>query len=178
MLEFLAAAIRRQTGIRDYIAGEKVNQGFLAATDHFMFHTERERGGGYADICLGTKQRSGGELSRPSAPVDFLENGSGARTRKDSAGAPAGVVGPALDFDEVLSPRNGNPLPFGAVPLSPNIAVASRFHDVAHRGRVHMLAAVAVHGAVVDPVAAGDGAEGDSLQQRSVNRSSIGVGAS
>ena len=56
VLEFLAAAIRRQTGIRDYIAGEKVIQGFLAAclgaTDHFMFHTERELGGGYADICL------------------------------------------------------------------------------------------------------------------------------
>ena len=56
VLEFLAAAIRRQTGIRDYIAGEKVIQGFLAAylgaTDHFVFHTERELGGRYADICL------------------------------------------------------------------------------------------------------------------------------
>ena len=68
VLEFLAAAIRRQTGIRDYIAGEKVIQGFLAAylgaTDHFVFHTERELEGttgrrrsgnlpqGYADICL------------------------------------------------------------------------------------------------------------------------------
>ena len=56
VLEFLAGAIRRQTGIRDYIAGEKVIQGFLAAylgaTDHFVFHTERELAGGYADICL------------------------------------------------------------------------------------------------------------------------------
>ena len=56
VLEFLAAAIRRQSGIRDYIAGEKVIQGFLAAylgaTAHFVFHTERELGGGYADICL------------------------------------------------------------------------------------------------------------------------------
>ena len=68
VLEFLAAAIRRQTGIRDYIAGEKVIQGLLAAylgaTDHFVFHTERELAGttgrrrsgnlpqGYADICL------------------------------------------------------------------------------------------------------------------------------
>ena len=56
VLEFLAAAIRRQTGIRDYIAGEKAIQGFLAAylgaTDHFVFHTERELGDGYADICL------------------------------------------------------------------------------------------------------------------------------
>ena len=56
MLEFLAAAIRRQTCIRDYIAGEKVIQGFpaayLGATDHFVFHTERELGDRYADICL------------------------------------------------------------------------------------------------------------------------------
>ena len=56
VLEFLGAAIRRQTGIRDYMAGEKVIQGFLAAylgaTDHFVFHTERELTGGYADICL------------------------------------------------------------------------------------------------------------------------------
>ena len=56
VLEFLAAAIAGQTSIRDYIDGEKVIQGFLAAylsaTEHFVFHTERELGGGYADICL------------------------------------------------------------------------------------------------------------------------------
>ena len=56
VLEFLAAAIARQSSIRDYIEGEKVIQGFLAAylscTDHFVFHSERELGGGYADICL------------------------------------------------------------------------------------------------------------------------------
>ena len=56
VLEFLAAAIARQSSIRDYIDGEKVIQGFLAAylscTEHFLFHSERELGGGYADICL------------------------------------------------------------------------------------------------------------------------------
>ena len=56
VLEFLSAAIAGQTSIRDYIDGEKVIQGFLAAylsaTEHFVFHTERELGGGYADICL------------------------------------------------------------------------------------------------------------------------------
>ena len=56
VMEFLGEAISRQTGIRDYIAGEKVVQGFLAAylnvTDYFMFHAERELGGGYADIYL------------------------------------------------------------------------------------------------------------------------------
>ena len=56
VLEFLTAAIAGQTSIHDYIDGEKVIQGFLAAylsaTEHFVFHTERELGGGYADICL------------------------------------------------------------------------------------------------------------------------------
>ena len=62
VLEFLSAAIARQSSIRDYIDGEKVLEprtgalGFLAAylsaTDHFVFHTERELGGGYADLCL------------------------------------------------------------------------------------------------------------------------------
>ena len=55
--EFLSAAIAGQSSIRDYIDGEKVIQGFpaayLSATDHFVFHTERELGGGYADICAG-----------------------------------------------------------------------------------------------------------------------------
>ena len=56
VFDYLAGAVARQTGIRDYIAGEKVLQGFLAAylgaTGHFVFHSERELGGGYADVCL------------------------------------------------------------------------------------------------------------------------------
>ncbi len=56
VLEFLRAAIARQTGIRDYIAGEKVIQGFLAAylnwTDYFVFRSEVELGKGHADISL------------------------------------------------------------------------------------------------------------------------------
>ena len=48
VLEFLSAAIAGQTSIRDYIDGEKVIQGFLAAylsaTEHFVFHTERGAG--------------------------------------------------------------------------------------------------------------------------------------
>ena len=55
-LEFLGAAIARQTGIRDYIAGEKVVQGFLAAylsvTDYYVFRSEAELGKGHADISL------------------------------------------------------------------------------------------------------------------------------
>jgi len=55
-LEFLGSAIAQQTGIRDYIAGEKVLQGFLAAylsvTDYYVFRSEAELGDGYADISL------------------------------------------------------------------------------------------------------------------------------
>ena len=55
-IEFLVAATARHTGIRDYIAGEKVLQGFLAAylslADCFVFHSEKELNGGYAHICL------------------------------------------------------------------------------------------------------------------------------
>ncbi len=56
VLEFLSEAVARQTGIRDYISGEKVVQGFLAAylsvTDYYVFRSERELGKGHADICL------------------------------------------------------------------------------------------------------------------------------
>ncbi|MDE0449316.1 MAG: AAA family ATPase [Spirochaetaceae bacterium] len=56
VLEFLSEAIARQTGILDYISGEKVIQGFLAAylsvTDYYVFRSEAELGKGHADICL------------------------------------------------------------------------------------------------------------------------------
>ena len=56
VFDFLGEAITRQTGIRDYISGEKVVQGFLAAylsvTDYYVFHSEAELGKGYADIAL------------------------------------------------------------------------------------------------------------------------------
>ena len=56
VFEFLGEAIARQTGIRDYIGGEKVIQGFLAAylsvTDYFVFRSEAELGKGHADIAL------------------------------------------------------------------------------------------------------------------------------
>ena len=61
VLEFLGEAIARQTGIRDYIAGEKVIQGFLAAylsvADYYVFRSEAELGPatswpGHADIAL------------------------------------------------------------------------------------------------------------------------------
>ena len=55
-IDFLRDAVARQTGIRDYIAGEKVVQGFLAAylgsSQFFQLHSERELGKDYADLFL------------------------------------------------------------------------------------------------------------------------------
>ena len=52
----LSAAVAEQTSIRDYIQGEKVIQGFLAAylstSNCFVLHTEVELNKGYADIVL------------------------------------------------------------------------------------------------------------------------------
>ena len=55
-VEHIAGAVAEQTGIRDYIDGEKVVQAFLAAhfsvVGHFLIHTERELNKGYADLHL------------------------------------------------------------------------------------------------------------------------------
>ena len=55
-VDYLADALRRQTSVRDYVQGERLLQGFLAAylgaPSCFVFHTERELGKGYADIVL------------------------------------------------------------------------------------------------------------------------------
>ena len=55
-LAFLAEAIAAQTGIRDYLDGERVVQAFLAAyfslVGHFLIHSERELAKGYADLHL------------------------------------------------------------------------------------------------------------------------------
>ena len=55
-IEFLAEAVAAQTGIRDYLDGEKVVQAFLAAhfslVGHFLIRSERELNKGYADLHL------------------------------------------------------------------------------------------------------------------------------
>ena len=55
-VDYLADALRRQTSVRDYVQGERMLQGFLAAylgaASCFLFHTEVELGKGYADIVL------------------------------------------------------------------------------------------------------------------------------
>ena len=55
-VEHIAEALAEQTGIRDYLDGEKVVQAFLAAhfsvVGQFVIHTERELNKGYADLYL------------------------------------------------------------------------------------------------------------------------------
>ena len=55
-VEHLGKAVAEQTSVRDYLRGEKMVQGFLAAylsaSEYFVFHTEMELGKGYPDIVL------------------------------------------------------------------------------------------------------------------------------
>ena len=55
-VDHLADALRQQTGVRDYVRGERLLQGFFAAylgaASCFVFHTERELSKGYADMVL------------------------------------------------------------------------------------------------------------------------------
>ena len=55
-LDFLRDALVEQTGIRDYMDGEKVIHGFVAAhfsmVNHFLLHSEYELNKGYADLYL------------------------------------------------------------------------------------------------------------------------------
>ena len=55
-LDFLRDALVEQTGIRDYMDGEKVIHGFVAAhfsmVHHFLLHSEYELNKGYADLYL------------------------------------------------------------------------------------------------------------------------------
>ena len=56
VIERLRAAIEEQTGVRDYLHGEKVVQGFVAAylstSNYFVFQAEMELAKGYADLVL------------------------------------------------------------------------------------------------------------------------------
>ena len=101
VLEFLSEAIARQTGIRDYIGGEKVLAprpgplGFLAAylsvTDYYVFRSEAELGKGHADIALGA---AGRPLSAPAARLPDRAQVSlkRSRARRDQAAVDAGVA--------------------------------------------------------------------------------------
>jgi hypothetical protein len=56
VFDFLAEEVKKQTSVRDYLAGEKVIQEFLLAylnvTDYFLTWSEREMKKGFADLYL------------------------------------------------------------------------------------------------------------------------------
>jgi len=56
VFDFLAQEIEKQAAVRDYLDGEKMVQGFLLAylnvTNYFLTWSERELGGGFADLYL------------------------------------------------------------------------------------------------------------------------------
>ena len=61
-IERLSAAIAEQTGVRDYLQGEKMVQGFVAAylstSSYFVFQPEMELAKGYADLVLEPRRAS------------------------------------------------------------------------------------------------------------------------
>ena len=60
---YLADAVRRQTSVRDYVQGERLLQGFLAAylgaASCFVFHTEQEPSAGEREGCTPRKKELG-----------------------------------------------------------------------------------------------------------------------
>ena len=89
-VEFLAAAVRRQTSVRDYIAGEKLLEGFLAAywgaSGYFVFHTEQELGMGYADMVLEPRSARYPGLSHGYViELKYLKRDAGSATQVKDA---------------------------------------------------------------------------------------------
>ena len=104
VFDLIAGRIAEYTGIRDYIAGEKVLQGFLAAYlslgEQLVLRSEAEYGKGYADLTL--------EPGRGAFPGDTLRIPHRAQVRETwgigGCGAGGGVAargdgaGPALSL--------------------------------------------------------------------------------
>ena len=108
VFDYLADAVARQTGVRDYISGEKVLQGFLAAylgtTGHFVFHSERELGGGYADICLTPNPASYADMRYGYVvELKYVKRGERGEGAVDAAAAEAAAQLRRYLADETLS---------------------------------------------------------------------------
>ena len=91
-VDYLAAAVRRQTSVRDYVQGERLLQGFLAAylgaTSCFVFHTGQELGKGYADMVLAPLTTRYPSLRRGYVvELKYLKRGSKASARSALAAA-------------------------------------------------------------------------------------------
>ena len=80
-IERLRAAIGEQTGVRDYLHGEKMVQGFVAAylsiCNYFVLHTEMELAKGYADLVLEPRPaRSPGKRYGYVIELKYLPRGA------------------------------------------------------------------------------------------------------
>ena len=96
-IDFLREAVASQTGIRDYISGEKVIQGFLAAylgsSQFYQLHSEHELGKGYADLFLEPF------VARyPDIPFGYV-----IELKYLRRGARAASGGPAAEGDDALA---------------------------------------------------------------------------
>ena len=81
VIERLRAAIEEQTGVRDYLHGEKMVQGFVAAylsiCNYFVLHTEMELAKGYADLVLEPRPaRSPGQRHGYVIELKYLPRGA------------------------------------------------------------------------------------------------------
>ena len=87
VFDFLRDTIAKQTSIRDYLDGEKVIQGFLAAylgvSRHFLMRTEPELNKGFADITLEPLVAQYPELRHGFLiELKYLKRGEGASEDK------------------------------------------------------------------------------------------------
>ena len=102
-LERLSAAMAEQTSVRDYLQGEKVVQGFLAAylstSSYFVFHTELELAKGYADLVLEPRlARNPGKRYGYVIELKYLPRGAAeAQVAVTAAAAAAQVRGYLAD---------------------------------------------------------------------------------
>ena len=83
VMDFLRDAIAAQTSIRDYIEGERVLQGFLAAylniTDYYVFHTER------GNSTRGSRKYAS---NRYSSAIQASTTATSSRSSTSSAASP------------------------------------------------------------------------------------------
>ena len=80
-IERLSAAIGEQTGVRDYLQGEKVVQSFVAAylsiSNYFVVRTEMELAKGYSDLVLEPRPaRSPGKRYGYVIELKYLRRGA------------------------------------------------------------------------------------------------------
>ena len=109
-IERLSAAMAEQTGVRDYLQGEKVVQSFVAAylsiSNYFVLYTEMELAKGYADLVLEPRPaRSPGKRYGYVIELKYLRRGATAE-QVTAAAAAADAQARAYLADRRLAARH------------------------------------------------------------------------